>query len=98
MTLSETILVLPYSFSLITVIISSICFFGLGLLFKNGLIAKSNKRVLKLEDEMLANHARILSLEKKITELETENSALRPLSELHSVRDKKFSDRELKIS
>jgi len=47
---------------------AAIISFGLGLLIKNGVIAKQRKRILQLEDEMLANHAKILSLEKKITE------------------------------
>ena len=42
--------------------------FGLGFLFKSGLIFKQRKRILRLEDEMLSNHSRILTLEKKIAE------------------------------
>jgi|GEM_PF-4039549 len=51
--------------------------FALGLLIKNALIAKHKKRVLKVENEMLSNHSRILSLEKRIAELETENKDLK---------------------
>ena len=43
-----------------------------GFLLKWGSLAVYRKRVLHLEDEMLANHARILSLEKKNADLKTE--------------------------
>ena len=48
--------------------------FGLGFSLKTGIITKQRKRILKLEDEMLSNHAKILSLEKKLSELQKENS------------------------
>jgi uncharacterized membrane protein YciS (DUF1049 family) len=38
---------------------------------------KSKKRLLKLEDEMLRNHAKILSLEKIISDLKRENNQLK---------------------
>lgn len=38
---------------------------------------KSKKELLKLEDEMLRNHAKILSLEKIISDLKRENSQLK---------------------
>ena len=43
-----------------------------GFLLKWGSLEVYRKRVLRLEDEMLANHARILSLEKKNADLKTE--------------------------
>jgi hypothetical protein len=42
--------------------------FALGLFLKRAVIAKQRKRILNLEDEMLSNHARILELEKKLSE------------------------------
>ena len=47
--------------------------FGLGLLIKTGVIVKQRKRILLLEDEMLANHAKILSLEKNLAEQSKED-------------------------
>lgn len=47
---------------------TAIVSFGLGLAIKTGVIAKQRKRILKLEDEMLSNHAKILTLEKKLAE------------------------------
>jgi hypothetical protein len=38
--------------------------------------AKQKRNILKLENEMLSNHSRILSLEKKISTLERENVEL----------------------
>jgi uncharacterized membrane protein YgaE (UPF0421/DUF939 family) len=38
---------------------------------------KSKKQLLKLEDEMLRNHAKILSLEKIISDLKRENNQLK---------------------
>jgi hypothetical protein len=42
--------------------------FALGFLLKRAIIAKLRKRIYNLEDEMLSNHARILELEKKLSE------------------------------
>jgi hypothetical protein len=38
---------------------------------------KSKRQLLKLEDEMLRNHAKILSLEKIISDLKRENNQLK---------------------
>jgi hypothetical protein len=38
---------------------------------------KRKKQLLKLEDEMLRNHAKILSLEKIISDLKRENNQLK---------------------
>jgi hypothetical protein len=46
--------------------------FALGYLFKNAVIFKQRKKILRLEDEMLANHSRILTLEKKIADTKRE--------------------------
>jgi uncharacterized membrane protein YgaE (UPF0421/DUF939 family) len=60
---------------------------GLLGLFVAGLVAgyllrimqrnKSKHRLLKLEDEMLRNHAKILSMEKIISDLKRENNQLK---------------------
>jgi hypothetical protein len=42
--------------------------FALGFIFKSGVLYKQRRRILSLEDEMLGNHSRILSLEKRIAE------------------------------
>ena len=52
----------------------------IGYLFKREIIKKYHKQVLKLEDEMLSNHARILDLEKKLADAEEENRELRGLA------------------
>lgn len=42
--------------------------FAAGFLFKSAIVFKQRKRILRLEDEMLGNHARILSLERRVSE------------------------------
>lgn len=56
------------SYSLLTVLGVAVISFGLGLFYKSAIVRKQRKRILNLEDEMLSNHARMLSLEKKIAE------------------------------
>lgn len=56
-------------FSFFAVIGVAIVSFAMGLIFKTTLVKKQRKRILNLEDEMLANHSRILALEKKIAEV-----------------------------
>jgi len=46
--------------------------FALGFIFKSGVIHKQRKRILHLEDEMISNHAKILSLEKKLVDSKSE--------------------------
>ena len=50
--------------------------FLLGFMIKYWRIAKYKRRVLKLEDEMLANHSRILQLEKQVAEFREEEAKL----------------------
>lgn len=69
--------------------------FGLGLLFKRGVIAKQRKRILSLEDEMLSNHSRILALEKKLSEQQAEKKGVVHDYDLRSSIKK---DQERKIS
>lgn len=42
--------------------------FAAGFLIKSAIVFKQRKRILRLEDEMLNNHARILSLERRVSE------------------------------
>lgn len=93
-----TLLALPDSFSLLTVVVLSFGGLCFGALFRFALLSKSKRKIVRLEDEMLANHSRILSLEKKITELEHENKALKNDVDITPVREKKISERELKLS
>lgn len=60
------------SYSIITVGLAFAAGILVGVLVKNGVIAKGKKRVLHLEDEMLSNHSKILSLEKQIADLRKE--------------------------
>ena len=48
--------------------------FALGFILKSGIIYKQRKRILSLEDEMISNHANILSLEKKLADVKAEKS------------------------
>lgn len=51
--------------------IAIVCFF-LGFIFKSAVVFKQRKKILKLEDEMLDNHSRILALEKRLAENKAE--------------------------
>jgi len=48
--------------------------FALGFLFKSGVISKQRKKILSLEDEMISNHAQILTLEKRLAEVKPEKT------------------------
>lgn len=56
----------PYSTE--TAIAIGIMAFVAGFIIKAGVVLVQRKRILRLEDEMLANHSRILALEKKVAE------------------------------
>ncbi len=43
-----------------------------GYLLRSGIIAQHKKRILNLEEEMLSNHARILELEKEVSDLKSD--------------------------
>lgn len=75
----------------------AVAFFGLGMLVKRGVIAKQRKRILSLEDEMLANHSRILSLEKKLSDATADKNGVIHDYDLRATR-KPSSDQERKIS
>jgi len=69
--------------------------FALGFIFKSAVIYKQRKRILRLEDEMLANHSRILALEKKIAdnkrEMNTTHQDFEFSAQRNPVREKKVS-------
>jgi len=65
------------AYSIFTVALAGGVGFVIGLMLKSGVIAKHKKRVLNVENDMLANHSRILELEKQVTELKNENAKLR---------------------
>jgi len=64
----NSLLFVEIGYSLVTVICTALIAFGLGFFVKSAVIFKQKRRIFKLEDEMLANHSRILSLEKRIAE------------------------------
>lgn len=74
MTNFASLLLLPQSFTIISVAGAGIAGFVIGIFIKYKIIAKQRKRILTLEDEMLSNHARILKLEKKNTLLKDDLS------------------------
>jgi hypothetical protein len=86
-----TTLFVETTFSLFTLIGIAIFAFGAGFLFKLAVVRKQRKRILNLEDEMLSNHARILSLEKKISESAKDKNAVQHNFDLNIK-----SDRDLK--
>lgn len=69
--------------------------FALGLLFKSAIIFKQRKRILRLEDEMLSNHSRILTLEKKLGEARKSTNGVHPDYDLPASNK---ADREIKAS
>lgn len=69
--------------------------FVLGFIFKSGVIRKQRKRILQLEDEMLASHSRILALEKRIADYKSEKNNQQQDFELITHKAK---DQNLKIS
>ena len=59
-------------YTIVSVAAACLAGFIAGYLLRSAIIAKHKKRVLSLEDEMLANHSRILELEKQVTDLKNE--------------------------
>lgn len=57
--------------------VSGIAGFLVGFILKAGLLTKYKKRTLILENEMLANHSRILELEKQVTEFKEQQARLK---------------------
>lgn len=67
----------PISFSLIGLLGLLVAGILTGYMFRAMHRNKSKRHLLKLEDEMLRNHAKILSLEKIIADLKRENNQLK---------------------
>ncbi len=67
----------------------------IGLFSKTIVAKKQRKRILQLEDEMLASHSRILSLEKRIADYKAEKNNLHQDFELITHKTK---DQNLKVS
>ena len=80
MTNLSTVLIAAGPLPLIPLAVTALVSLVIGMMIKNSVVAKHRKKVLKVENEMLGNHSRILSLEKRISELETENRDLRDRS------------------
>ena len=64
------------SYSLVNMVFAGGICFAAALLFKFAKLRIAQKRILRLEDEMLANHARILKLQKKLAEFQNDNFIL----------------------
>ncbi|HEX5155267.1 MAG TPA: hypothetical protein VFW07_27685 [Parafilimonas sp.] len=67
-------LLLVHSFTWITVVLTGVIAFILGFIIKSTIVYKQRKRILRLEDEMLSNHSRILELEQIATEVHKEKT------------------------
>lgn len=61
------------SFPIYALGISGILGLGAGFLLRLAINSKQKKNILKLENEMLSNHSRILDLEKQVSILEKDN-------------------------
>ncbi|MBS1746569.1 MAG: hypothetical protein JST21_10415 [Bacteroidetes bacterium] len=83
------------SYSLGLLIATAIIAFGLGMMIKYSIISKQRKKILRLEDEMLNNHSRILGLEKKIAETRKDTNGISHDFDLSSSHSK---DLEIKAS
>jgi len=64
------------SFTIYSLAISGVIGAALGFFLRLAINAKQKSNILKLENEMLSNHSRILSLEKQISMLEKDNFEL----------------------
>lgn len=65
------------SISFLTILALIVAGFSSGYLLRSLQRNKAKTRILKLEDEMLRNHAKILSMEKTIADLKKDNNQLR---------------------
>ena len=71
-------LLLVHSFTWITVALTGLVALILGFIVKSAIIYKQRKKILRLEDEMLGNHSRILELEQVIADLRKEKTGTQP--------------------
>lgn len=68
-------LLLVHSFTWITVVLTGLIAFILGFIIKSTIVYKQRKRILRLEEEMVSNHSRMLELEQIITEERKEKTS-----------------------
>lgn len=61
------------TFTVYSLAISGVLGAAMGFFLRLAINAKQKRNILKLENEMLNNHSRILSLEKQISMLEKDN-------------------------
>lgn len=61
------------NFSVFSLALSGIVGLAAGFFTRTAINAKQKKNILKLENEMLSNHSRILTLEKQVSLLEKDN-------------------------
>ena len=64
------------NFSVFTLALSGVVGLAAGFFTRQAINAKQKKNILKLENEMLSNHSRILTLEKQLSSLEKDNYEL----------------------
>lgn len=93
--MSATLIFATTTYSLQLVLGLAIAGFVLGFIVKSVIIKKQRKRILQLEDEMLASHSRILALEKRIADYKVEKTNQHQDFELITHKAK---DQNLKIS
>ena len=70
------------NFSVYSLAFSGIIGLTAGFFTRMAINAKQKKNILKLENEMLSNHSRILTLEKQVSLLEKDNYDLSGKSNL----------------
>lgn len=73
----STLFFQPISISFLVILGLIVFAFFAGYLLRAMRKNKAQNRILQLEDEMLRNHAKILSLEKNVSDLKKENTQLR---------------------
>jgi len=76
------VLLFNANFSIISLALSGIVGLAAGFFTRLAINAKQKKNILKLENEMLSNHSRILTLEKQVSLLEKDNYELSSTSNL----------------
>lgn len=76
MTHTTISILLDGSFSIFSIFGFAIVGFIGGFLMRLAINSKQKRHLLKMEDEMLSSHSRILTLEKKISKLQSENQEL----------------------
>jgi hypothetical protein len=72
MSIIAAVMLFADTYSLITLSGVAVCSGFFGFFISWGALAYEKRRVLMLEDEMLSDHARILSLQKKNVQLQNE--------------------------